>query len=143
MKRRIALLLAIPALFIGLLVGTASATSLSGLGAPPVNNTNCWARDGFGFVEVSCQYGTPYTYAQSLYAHWISTGQIVLYYDNWPTAAGQPNGTTAYHDNWTTDGFNQIDTTTNAAFEFSLAYYQQWVNSGAISVCAPGFVICY
>lgn len=126
----------------GLFVGTASATSLSGLGAPPVNNTNCWARDGFGFVEVSCQYGTPYTYAQSLYAHWIGTGQVVLTYDNWPTAAGQPNGTTAYHDSWTTAGFNQIDTTTSAAFTFSVAYYKTWVDSGAIVVCTPGFSFC-
>lgn len=140
--KRFAIIGVILASLMGLFVGTASATSLSGLGAPPVNNTNCWARDGFGFVEVSCQWGTPYTYAQSLYAHWISTGQVVLYGDNWPTAAGQPNGTTAYHHDWTNDGFNEIDATTSAAFNFSIAYYQQWVNSGVIAVCTPSGV-CY
>lgn len=134
--KRFAIIGVILASLMGLFVGTASATSLSGLGAPPVNNTNCWARDGFGFVEVNCQWGTPYNYAKQLYAPWINSGQIVLYGSYWPTAAGQPNGTTAYHDAWSscapgdTCGFQMIVTTSQAAYDFTTAYYQQWVGNG-------------
>lgn len=130
MKRFAIITAAIGALLFGL-VGTASATSLSGLGAPPVNNTNCWARDGFGFVEVNCQWGTPYNYAKSLYAPWGN--QIVVYGSNWPTAAAQPNGTTAYHRDWN-GYFMEIDTTNIDAYNWSATYYTPWLNSG-MEVC--------
>lgn len=134
MRKLLLILLAIPALVVGLLAGTASATSLSGLGAPPVNNTNCWARDGFGFVEVNCQWGTPYNYARQLYAPWINSGQIILYGSNWPTAAGQPNGTSAWHEDWGSY-FQTVITNSPAAFNFTVAYYQSYVDANIITVC--------
>lgn len=132
--KRLAVIGVLLAMLSGLFVGTASATSLSGLGAPPVNNTNCWARDGFGFVEVNCQWGTPYNYAKQLYAPWISSGQIILYGSNWPTAAGQPNGTSAWHEDWGSH-FQTVITNSLSAYNFTVAYYQQWVDSNVITVC--------
>lgn len=124
------------ALMIGF-AGTASATSLSGLGAPPVDNTHCWERQGFGFTEVNCQWGTPYNYASQLYHNWIVTGQVKLYGSNWPTAAAQPNNSTAYHQDWSS-GFVWINTTTWDAYNWSIVYYNPFSN--VIGVCNPNHV---
>lgn len=125
LKKRIAALVVAPVLALGGIVasaGVASATSLSGLGAPPVNNTNCWERQGFGFTEVNCQWGAPYNYAHSLYQGWINAGTVKLYGSYWPTDAAQPTGANAWHNDWSAT-FMDVDVNTTAAFDYlSVAY---------------------